>query len=72
MSEILFLALIAHEEEERRRREEEEEEEREREEAERRRVIKHRKTSPVVCNNEDWQIYSRYHKRSNYLERWWT
>ena len=58
MSEILLFALIAHEEEERRRREEEEEEEeeRERQEEERRRVIKHRKTSPVICNNEDWQI----------------
>lgn len=47
--------------EEQRRREEEEarlrrEEERRRKEEEHRKMIEHRKNSPVICNDEEWQI----------------
>ena len=44
------------EEEERRRREEKKRREEERREEEREREIQHRKESPVVCNDEEWQI----------------
>ena len=69
MSATTLLILMAaqhqhrmHEEEERRRRQRREEEERRRKEAERKRqeenrkMIEHRKNSPVICNNEEWQI----------------
>lgn len=69
MSATTLLLLMAaqhqhrmHEEEERRRRQRREEEERRRKEAERKRreenrkMIEHRKNSPVICNNEEWQI----------------
>ena len=53
---LLFLWMMMEEEEEEERRRQEEEEERQREEEEaNRRKIKHRKESPVVYNNEDWQ-----------------
>ena len=64
----VIILMMAHQAAERRRREEEERRKREekerkrREEEERRRqeehrkMIKHRKNSPVVCNEEEWQI----------------
>ena len=59
MNGALLILLIMHEEEERRRREEEEErkrKEKKRKEEENRKMINHRKNSPVVCNDEQWQI----------------
>ena len=60
---VLLMMMMMEEDERRRREEEEEEEEKERRRQEERRrreeerrMIEHRKYSPVICNDEQWQI----------------
>jgi len=53
MDEFFVIWMMMEEEEEERKKKEEK---KRREEEERQRVIRHRKTSPVIWNREDWQI----------------